>query len=64
MAGRLIHMPMTNTPANHAIHRTVGPVTGLARDGGVPDRAPAGPGPSRVHPPLMAIVVVREALQG
>ena len=53
MAGRLIHMPMTNTPANHAIHRTAGPGTSLAPERGRPRRDPAGPGPRQDHPPVM-----------
>jgi hypothetical protein len=35
------------------------PVTGLAHDGWVPDRAPAEPGPRRVHPPLIWRVMRR-----
>jgi hypothetical protein len=56
MAGRLIHMPMTNTPANHAIHRTAGPGTPLALERVCPRRVPAGPGSRRDHPPVMASV--------
>jgi len=45
MAGRLIHMPMTNTPANHAIHRTVGPGAEARASLARPCRARAAPGP-------------------
>ena len=47
---------MLKSLANNAMHRTVGPGTSLAPRRGCPRLGPAGPGPRRAHPPVMASV--------